>query len=122
MRKVLVMILLLSCGAVLVRAVQPVSVSVYPAVTSVRGGARVLVRVEANERNRQLVYEVDGPDYFRSSSVQLDGASAPRSFRYALTNVPAGEYSVRAKLIRNNNSVSLAEATMAVVGVRGLGE
>ena len=115
MKKLLMVILLLSCGAVLVRAVQPVAVSVYPAVTMVRGSTRVLVRIEANELNRKLVWEVDGPDYFRSSSIQLDGASAPRSFRYVLSDVPAGEYNVRARVIRNNDSESMASTTMAVV-------
>ena len=122
MKKLLMVILLLSCGAVLVRAVQPVAVSVYPAVTMVRGSTRVLVRIEANELNRKLVWEVDGPDYFRSSSIQLDGASAPRSFRYVLSNVPAGEYSVRARVIRNNDSESTASATMAVIGDEGLAD
>ena len=120
MKKLLAMVMLLSCGAVLVRAVQPVSVSIYPAVTSVGSSARVLVRVQSHELNRTLVWEVDGPDYFRSSSIQLEGASAPRSFRYVLNNVPSGEYRVRARVIRNNNSESLAEATMVVVGVYGL--
>ena len=120
MRRWLAVGLLLLCGAVLVRAVQPVTISVHPAVTSIRGGTRVLVRLEASELNRKLVWEVDGPDYFRSSSVQLDGASAPRSFRYVLNHVPAGEYSVRARVIRNNNSESMASATMAVIGIEGL--
>ena len=37
-----------------------------------------------------------------------------------VNKVPSGEYSVRARVIRNNNSESLAEATMVVVGVDGL--
>jgi hypothetical protein len=116
MRRFVVAVLILGCGA-LVRAVQPVTISVFPIVTSVHAATRVLVRVDSHEMNRTLVWEVDGPDYYRSSSIQLDGASAPRSFFFMLHNVPEGEYNVRATIIRNNNSSLVAETPMAVIGV-----
>jgi hypothetical protein len=120
MKRFVLAVLLLSCGAVVVRGVQPVAVSVYPTVTSPRASTRIMVRVDANELNRKLVWEVDGPDYYRSSSIQLDGAAAPRTFFFMLHGVPEGEYNVRARILRNNNSESVAETTMAVVGIRGL--
>ena len=116
MKRFLLAVLVLSCGA-LVRAVQPVTISVYPVVTSVHSAARVMVRVGSDEKNRTLMWEVDGPDYYRSSSIQLDGASAPRSFFFMLRNVPEGEYNVRATIIRNNNSSLVAQTPMAVVGM-----
>jgi hypothetical protein len=120
MKRFVLAVLLLSCGAVVVRGVQPVAVSVYPTVTSPRASTRIMVRVDANELNRKLVWEVDGADYYRSSSIQLDGAAAPRTFFFMLHTVPEGEYNVRARILRNDNSESVAETTMAVVGIRGL--
>jgi hypothetical protein len=119
MTRLLLGVLLVSCTA-LVQAVQPVAVSVYPTVASVHTSTRVLVRVDSHEMNRKLVWEIDGADYYRSSTIQLDGESAPRSFSFMLHNVPAGEYQVRATVVRNNNSSSVAQTILAVVGSRGL--
>jgi hypothetical protein len=97
-------------------ALQPITVSVYPTVALTTGTAQVRVRVERNEMNRTLVWEIDGSDYYRSSSVQLDGASAPRNWLFILRNLPEGEYNLRATIIRNNNSAEpFAKTTMAVV-------
>lgn len=117
MKRVLLAVALLAGGGAVVRAVQPVAVSVHPTVTSVRASTRVRVQVDTNEMNRKLVWEVDGADYYRSSSIQLDGAAAPHNFFFMLHNVPAGEYEVRATVIRNNNSESVAATTLAVVGM-----
>ena len=38
-------------------------------VTSYRGNAQLKVLVSRNESNRVLVWEVDGPGYYRSSSI-----------------------------------------------------
>jgi hypothetical protein len=120
MKQFLLGVLLVS-GAAVVRAAQPVTVSVYPTVASVHASARVMVRVDAHEMNRKLVWEIDGADYYRSSSIQLDGASAPRSFSFMVQNVPAGEYQVRATIVRNNNSSVGAQTSLAVVGIQSLG-
>jgi hypothetical protein len=114
MKQLLLAVLVLSGGTAVARAVTPVAVSVYPPVTHVRGSIRVGVHVDSNEMNRKLVWEVDGADYYRSSSLQLDGAAAPRNFSFMLHNVPEGEYDVRATVIRNNNSESIAAASLLV--------
>jgi hypothetical protein len=117
MKRTLLVVLLLSSTAALVRAVQPIAVTVHPAVRPAAASSRVRVQVDSNEMNRQLVWEVDGADYYRSSSIQLDGASAPRTFFFMLHNVPEGEYQVRATVVRNNDSQAVAATTMAVVGM-----
>ena len=121
MKQLVLVLLLLSGGVAVVAALQPITVAVRPTVTSAQGSTRVLVRVDSNETNRQLVWEVDGADYYRSSSIQLDGASAPRSFFFTVSSVPEGEYSVRATVIRNNDSKAMAETKMVVVGMASLG-
>ena len=121
MKQLVLVLLLLSGGVAVVAALQPITVAVRPTVTSAQGSTRVLVRVDSNETNRQLVWEVDGADYYRSSSIQLDGASAPRSFFFTVRSVPEGEYSVRATVIRNNDSKIIAETKMVVVGMASLG-
>ena len=46
------------------------------------------VLVSRNEKNRMLVWEVDGPNYYRSSSMTLDGAAAARSYFFMVKELP----------------------------------
>jgi hypothetical protein len=46
--------------------------------------------------NRVLLWEVDGPNYYRSSELQLDGAAAPRSYVFLVRDLPAGQFEIRA--------------------------
>ena len=83
-------------GSMQMSADEAISITVRPAVTSYRGNAQLKVLVSRNERNRVLVWEVDGPDYYRSSSIPLDGAASPRSYFFMVRELPAGEFEVRA--------------------------
>jgi hypothetical protein len=69
---------------------EAISITVRPAVASYRGNAQLKVLVSRNERNRMLVWEVDGPNYYRSSSIPLDGAASPRSYFFIVRELPAG--------------------------------
>ena len=56
--------------------------------------ARLTVRtvVEADSDNRGLEIVAQSADFYRSSSVQLDGASAPRLNVFEFKNLPTGTY------------------------------
>jgi hypothetical protein len=95
---------------------EPIAVSVYPAVAVARGEAQLRIVVERNQDNRVLAWEVDGPSYYRSSTAQLDGADAPRSWLFFVKNLSAGSYQVRAVVKRSNNSESVAATQMMVMG------
>ncbi len=100
-------------GGRLARADEPITVSVTPAVN--RGDARLTILVERDDENRALMWEVDGPNYYRSSAQQLDGAASPRAWSVLLHDIPAGVFAVRAMVKRSDRSESLATTEMRVV-------
>jgi len=103
-------------GSMHASADEPISITVRPSVANYRGSAQLKVLVARDEKNRQLVWEVDGPGYYRSSSFELNGASAPRSYTFIIRNLPAGELEVRATVKRNDRSQSTDRRGLIVVG------
>jgi hypothetical protein len=103
-------------GSMQMSADEAISITVRPAVTSYRGSAQLKVLVSRDEKNRVLVWEVDGPDYYRSSSIALDGAASPRSYLFTVKDLPAGEFDVRATIRRNDSSAAMDRSTIKVVG------
>jgi hypothetical protein len=93
----------------------PISVSVWPTIAVARGNAQLRVLVERNDANRTLTWEVDGPGYYRSSTTQLDGTAAPKSWFFFVHDLPEGEYDVRATVTRSNSSQSMAISKIVVV-------
>jgi len=104
----------LGSGASL-NADQAITVSVYPTVAVARGATQLKIFVERNAENRSLFWEVDGPAYYRSSTAQLDGVEAPRSWFYFVRDLPEGTYEVRAVVRRANNTESGAQASIVVM-------
>jgi hypothetical protein len=111
------MVLLLGSlvAAETLNADEPISVSVWPAVAVARASAQLRVFVERDDANRALTWEVDGPDYYRSSTMQLDGTAAPKSWFFFVHDLAEGEYDVRATVTRSNNSQSMAISRIVVV-------
>src|SRR5205085_6655178 len=95
---------------------ESITVSVYPTVAVARGEAQLRIFIERNDQNRALNWEVDGPNYYRSSTAQLDGADSPRSWFFFVKDLQPGSYQVRAVVKRNNNSESVASTQMRVIG------
>ena len=63
-----------------------------PRVVSAPGFLRSLIRVAPNDANRVLRVEIDSDNYYRSSDIPLEGASAPTSHFVDWKQVPAGNY------------------------------
>jgi len=99
-------------------AVDPISVTVYPRVAMALRDVMLSVRVEPDERNRWLTWEVDGPSYYRNSTRQVNGASSPRMWQFVVKDLTEGDYVVRAVISRDNESQSIAEMTFAVVSAK----
>ena len=95
---------------------EAISITVRPTIAMFPGSAVLKVLVARNEKNRALVMEVDGADYFRSSSVDLNGVSAPRLHQFTLQNLPSGEFEVRATVRRNDRSAATGRSTLKVIG------
>ena len=106
-------------GSMQMSADEAISITVRPAVASFRGNAQLRVLVSRNEKNRALVWEVDGPNYYRSSSITLAGAAAARSYFFLVKDLPAGEFDVRATVKRNDSSTVLDRSSLTVIGGPG---
>ena len=106
-------------GSMQMSADEAISITVRPAVTSFRGNAMLKVLVSRNEKNRVLVWEVDGPNYYRSSSMPLEGAAAARSYVFMVKDLPAGEFDVRATVKRNDSSTVVDRSSIKVIGGPG---
>ena len=94
----------------------PIALSVRPAVARYPGHAELKVLVARNEMNRALQWEIEGETFYRSSSIQLNGASAPRSHTFRVRGLPAGNFEVRATVRRNDESAAIAIGSIKVVG------
>jgi hypothetical protein len=99
----------------IIAADEAVSIAVRPAVTIARGTAQLKILVERNDRNRLLTWEVDGPTYYRSSRMELEGSSAPRSWFFFVKDLPEGEYDIRVTLQRNDESQAVAVSSIKVL-------
>ncbi len=53
---------------------------------------RALVRVAPHPDNRTLRIELDSPEFFRSSDVQLEGAQAAQNHFFSWRSLPPGSY------------------------------
>jgi hypothetical protein len=103
-------------GAMQMSADEAISITVRPAVASYGGHARVKVLVARHESNRSLIWEMDGPNYYRSSAMDLDGASSPRTYFFLARDLPSGEFEIRATVRRTDNSVVMDRSTIKVIG------
>jgi len=74
------------------------TMKVFPSVSFAPANFVVQAMVESNRENRAIEVIADSPDYFRSSTIGLDGASAPRTTQIEFRSLPGGTYSVRATL------------------------
>ena len=106
-------------GSMQMSADEAISITVRPSVTSFGGNALLRVLVSRNENNRVLVWEVDGPNYYRSSSMTLNGAAAARSYFFMVKELPAGVFDVRATVKRNDSSAAMDRSSIKVVGGPG---
>ena len=97
---------------------EAISVTVRPAITTAKSNAQVRVVLARNDQNRALIWEVDGPNYYRSSAMELDGASAARTYTFIVRDLPAGSYEVRARVRRKDDSVVISRTKILVTAGR----
>ena len=109
------------CGIHL-SADEAIKISASPTVIAAQGSALLKVIVERNAMNRTLMWEVDGRSYYRSSTMQLEGSSAARSYFFMLRDLPGGHFDVRARLVRNDDTEVIDHTRIVVLGEDGLDE
>jgi hypothetical protein len=101
---------------------EAIKISARATVIAAQGSALLKVIVERNAMNRTLIWEVDGRSYYRSSTMQLEGSSAARSYFFMLRDLPGGYFDVRARLVRNDDTEVMDHTRIVVVGGDGLEE
>lgn len=77
----------------------------------------VTIAVEPGADNRVLVVEADSDDYYRSSSIELDGDKEKRLHSVELRSLPAGEYVVRAQVKSKSDVLGTAVQDLVVMGM-----
>jgi hypothetical protein len=102
-------------GSMHLSADEAISITVRPSVATARGTAQLKVLIAPNEKNRQLIWEADGPNYYRSSAIELEGASAPRSYFFTVKDLAEGSLEVRATIRRNDDSRAMDRRRIVVV-------
>jgi len=61
--------------------------------------------------------EADSDDYYRSSSIELDGDKEKRLHSVELRSLPAGEYVVRAQVKSKSDVLGSAVQDLVVMGL-----
>jgi hypothetical protein len=75
-----------------------------------------MVKVAPHAENRLLVVTLDSGDYFRSSSITLDGDRAAAHHPFSWKALPAGDYGLRAEVIDARGLRHVATRGIRVVG------
>jgi len=115
-RKIIMLLLMLTLGAVVpLRADEKIlEIRVLP----VRGKAPADIIVQAfispDARNRSLVFVIDSPEMYASSSSDLEAERAPRTTQVRFRGVPGGEYQIRVMLVGSEGERARQVTTVAV--------
>jgi hypothetical protein len=72
----------------------PLRLSVSPAFSFAPSTVRVHVRIAPDPANRSLAIVTDGDDYYRSSTIPLEGDRTPVTLGVSYPNLPGGTYEV----------------------------
>ena len=88
---------------------------ISPRIAPAPGFVRVRTFVDTSDENRGLEVVAQSDDFVRSSTIELDGAAAPRVNVFDFPNLPAGEYEVRAALFGTNGIRATTARTVLIV-------
>ena len=81
---------------------EPVSIAVSPLQSFAPTNLMIRLHVVPDPANRALEVIAESGEYYRSSTIQLDGSDAPRTISFEFRDVPGGNYDVRGTLISSN--------------------
>ena len=92
---------------------------ISPRVAPAPGFVRVQTHVDASDDRRWLEVSADSAAFSRTSSVELEGRSAPRATEFNFQNLPAGRYEFSAVLIGPRGVLAMATRTAEIVPTPG---
>jgi hypothetical protein len=76
----------------------PMTLRVTPAVAFAPANLIVRATIENNSANRSVEIVAESEDFYRSSEIELEGNTAPRTSMFEFRSLPPGAYEVRAVL------------------------
>jgi hypothetical protein len=82
-----------------VGANESISIRVTPAMSFAPANLVIRTTVQPDADNRAMEIVADSSEFYRSSSVQLEGDRAPKTAVFEFQSLPPGEYRVTAALI-----------------------
>jgi hypothetical protein len=77
---------------------EKMTLRVSPAVSFAPANLIVRATIEADPDNRAVQIVAESEDFYRSSEIQLNGDSAPRTNQFEFRSLPPGTYEVTAVL------------------------
>lgn len=77
----------------------------------------ITVAIEPGAKNRMLIVEADSEDYFRSSGVELAGEKEKRLHSVEFKSLPAGQYTIRAQVLSQDEVLGSAVGSLVVTGM-----
>ena len=96
-------------------AKEPLSIRVSPAFSFAPANLAIRASVEPDAANRSLEVVVDSADFYRSSTISLEGDSAPKTLTVDFRGLPPGDYEVTAVLIGEGRRRAIAQAHLDVL-------
>jgi hypothetical protein len=93
-----------------------VSMKVSPAIAFAPATLVIKTRVEPDADNREMDVVAESDEFYRSSTVPLDGDRAPVTSTFQLRGLPPGEYEVTAVVAGvNGQQRAVAHAHVTVI-------
>jgi len=72
----------------------PLELVVTPVESFAPASVNIRARIQPNAHNRMITIVADGPEFYRSSQIQLDGEQGPKTVELVFSSLPGGEYEV----------------------------
>ena len=95
---------------------QPLAIKVSPAVSFAPANLIIQTRVEPDAENRSMEVVAESTDFYRSSTIALEGDRAPKTTTLEFRSLPPGEYEVTATVIGvDGQRRALAQAHVNVI-------
>ena len=97
--RMLLLGLALALAATTVAGKDAVSIRVSPAVSFAPANLVIQTRIEPDDNNRAIEVVANSEEFYRSSTIPLEGERAPRTATVQFVSLPPGDYEVTAALI-----------------------
>jgi len=97
--RMLVLGLTLLLAATTIAGKDAVSIRVSPAVSFAPAHLVIQTRIEPDDNNRAIEVVANSEEFYRSSTIPLEGERAPKTTTVQFVSLPPGDYEVTATLI-----------------------